>query len=65
MASAGNFWGLATVLCGLTGCAMVLWFTEGEFAGSAEDEARRVRYRRLGIALAFAATIMKAVTEYA
>ncbi len=65
MNSAGNLFGLAAILGGLAGCAMMLWFTEREFAGTAEDEARRVRYRRIGIGLAFAAIIFKAVNEYA
>ena len=59
-----NFLGWAAILCGLTGLSMVIWFTEGEFAGTAEDEARRVRYRRIGVGLAFAAIIFRAVNEY-
>lgn len=59
-----NLFELAASLCGLAGFAMILWFTEREFAGTAEDEARRVRYRRIGIGLAFAAMLIKTLNDY-
>lgn len=56
---------LARLILGLIGISLVLWFSEGQFAGTAADEARRVRFRRIGIGLVFISLILGAYSEFA
>jgi len=55
---------LATLLLVLAGILLVFWFSEGQFAGSAEDEARRVKFRRVGIALGLVGLGLLAWIDY-
>ena len=54
----------ARLVLGLIGLSLILWFSEGQFAGSDEDETRRVRFRRIGIGLVFISLAVGAWTEY-
>lgn len=56
---------LARLILGLIGFSLTFWFSEGQFAGSAEDGARRVRYRRIGMGLVFLSLILGAWNAYA
>jgi hypothetical protein len=56
---------LLALLLGLAGAAIILKYSEGELAGSAEEEARRVKHRRSGIGLVLVSFILQAWLEYA
>jgi hypothetical protein len=56
---------LSRLILGLIGLSLILWFTEGPFAGSAEDEVRRKRLRRIGVGLVLVGLILGAWNEYA
>lgn len=55
---------LARLIFGLIGLSLILWFSEGEFVGTAGDEARRVRFRRIGVGLVVISLIVGAYSEF-
>ncbi|HEY5723452.1 MAG TPA: hypothetical protein VIT45_14140 [Allosphingosinicella sp.] len=55
---------LFAILLGLAGAAVILKYSEGEFAGSSEEEARRVKRRRAGILLVLTSLSLQAWLEY-
>jgi hypothetical protein len=55
---------LSRLILGLIGLSLILRFSEGPFAGSAEDEARRRLFRRIGVGLVFVGLILGTWNEY-
>lgn len=47
-------------LIAFAGLSLAMWFSEGEFAGSAAAHLRRVHMRRVGFALVFIGIVLKA-----
>lgn len=56
---------LAVVLLCLAGFLIIHRYSEGEFTGSSEDEARRLKGTRAGLAVAFVGLVLELWSDYA
>ena len=56
---------LLSILLGIAAFALILLYSEGEFAGSAEEEARRIRFRRIGLLLLLISLLLRTWVEFA
>ena len=55
---------LLAILLGLVGLTIILRYSEGEFAGTAQDEGRRIRLRRVGMLLVLVSLLLRAWLEF-